>query len=115
LHPDNASSREALPFQLERHRFVTDTIFEAPDELGVYFLWEDDELTYVGVAEGHDTIQSRLRDHLTGAVLFPCVATYCSWKLSLDPKALAMEMLADYTDHFQGKPPRGDLATEGDL
>lgn len=86
-----ALSREAFPFTAK-------LIAGAPEEPGVYLLWEDGEVIYVGRAGGRGaTIRSCLVDHFSGA-RGPCTrrATEYSWEMSRDPARREQEILEEY-------------------
>ncbi len=56
-----------MPISGNRYGFTEKNIDDAPDDHGVYALYHDEELIYIGRAAGKDvTIRSRLRDHLSG-------------------------------------------------
>lgn len=78
----------------------------APSEPGVYALWEEDELIYLGRATPAATIRARLIEHLERR-LCPCTerATHYSWELSLRPAAREVEVLQEFMAQF-GRMPR---------
>ena len=78
----------------------------APSEPGVYALWEEDELIYLGRATPAATIRSRLVEHLERR-LCPCTerATHYSWELSLRPATREAEFLQEFMAEF-GRMPR---------
>ena len=56
-----------MPIQGERYTFSAENIQKAPLSGGVYELYVDDELIYIGRALGITaTIHSRLQDHFSG-------------------------------------------------
>ena len=68
----------------------------APNDPGVYALWENDELIYYGHARGESaTIQSCLQQHLRGET--GCTgATHYGWEISANPPAREAELLREY-------------------
>lgn len=87
-----------MPISSELFPFTARLLAGAPEEPGVYALWEDGEITYIGHAQGRGTtIRSRLVDHFAGT-LSPCTrrATHYSWEISLKPAAREAELLEDY-------------------
>ena len=78
----------------------------APNETGLYALWEDGEVVYLGRATGGASIRSRLKEHLERR-LCPCTenATHYSWELSLRPATREVEVLEEHLAQF-GRMPR---------
>ena len=81
----------------------------APEEAGVYALWESDELIYVGRASGTSTIRARLLEHLEYPV--PCTrrASHYSWELSLRPALRENEILSEHQARH-GRVPKCNAA-----
>jgi excinuclease UvrABC nuclease subunit len=87
-----------MPIPRELFPFTARLIAGAPEEPGVYVLWEDGEITYIGHAQGRGaTIRSRLVDHFSGTHS-PCTrrATHYSWEISLKPAAREAALLEEY-------------------
>ena len=94
-----------MVFELRRYPFLGAVIEGAPEEYGVYLLWEHDELTYVGTVDsGSASIRTRLRDHFSGQITCACKPTHYSWRLSRSPGVLAREVLAEYRLKSQTEP-----------
>lgn len=69
----------------------------APDDPGVYALWENDEVIYYGHARGGGaTIQSCLRQHLGGANPCTARATHYGWEISANPPARELELQGEF-------------------
>jgi len=90
-----------------RYRFTRIVIAGAPDEAGVYALWDGEEVIYYGRAEGGNeggttTIRSRLLDHYYGDSRR---ATHYSWEVCKDPRAREVELLGEHERAF-GRLPR---------
>jgi hypothetical protein len=69
----------------------------APDDPGVYALWENDEVIYYGHARGEGaTIQSCLRQHLEGANPCTARATHYGWEISANPRAREVELQKEF-------------------
>jgi hypothetical protein len=86
-------------------------IAAAPEEAGVYVLWQDGAAIYIGRAQGRGTtIRSRLIDHFSGRE-GACTrhATHYSWELVRDPAAREAELLQEHLARFQ-RPPRCNAA-----
>jgi hypothetical protein len=77
-----------MPFGGGRYRFTPSMVEGAPDDPGVYALWENEELIYYGRASASSTIQFALFEHLSGRA-GPCTgrATHYGWEITLDPVA----------------------------
>ncbi|HEX6690481.1 MAG TPA: hypothetical protein VF110_04965 [Burkholderiales bacterium] len=92
--------------QPRRFPFTGALVAAAPEEAGVYLLWQDDEIIYVGRAAGHGTtIRSRLVDHFSGRE-GPCTrdTTHYSWELSRDPAAREAQLLGEHKTSFLRAP-----------
>ena len=87
--------------QQRRYRFTRIVVAGAPDNAGVYTLWDEEELVYCG----HGTIRSRLQDHLSAGLQ----VTHYGWELCGDPLAREAELLAEHQRAF-GRPPRLNVA-----
>ncbi len=92
-----------MPISEPLFRFTAAIVQGAPSNAGLYALWQDGDLIYVGRAA---SIRERLAEHLQGRVC-PCAgqATHYSWELSLRPATREVELL----EHFKkrhGRLPR---------
>jgi hypothetical protein len=89
-----------------RYRFTRMVIAGAPDEQGIYALWDGEEVVYYG----RGPIRSRLLDHFYGRVDERTRrATHYGWELCADPAAREAELLAEHRRVF-GRPPRLNAA-----
>lgn len=88
-----------------KYRLTRSMAAGAPEEPGVYGLWKDDELIFLGRATQASTIRACLVEHLAGAC--PCTrqATHYTWELSLQPAAREAEVLREFQARF-GRLPR---------
>jgi hypothetical protein len=95
-----------MPLKKPKYKLTRAMVKGAPDEQGLYALWEDDELIYIGRASASGTIRERLSEHLDRR-LCPCAekATHYSWELSLRPAAREVEILEEFLAQF-GRVPR---------
>ena len=90
-----------------RYRFTRIVISGAPDDAGVYALFENEELIYYGRAEGKNTtIRTRLLDHYYSGAPKP---THYSWEVCNEPALREAELLAAHQQAF-GKLPRLNAA-----
>jgi hypothetical protein len=73
----------------------------APDTPGVYELWDDDEVIYVGA-----TRKGSLRKQLVHELLEAnSEATHFSWEISFAPAARKRELLAELRAEYR-RPPK---------
>ena len=94
------------PEPSQRYKFTRIVLLGAPEEPGVYALWDGDELVYYGRAAGRDegaTIRSSLLAHLERTR-----ATHYSWEVCPDPATREAELLRDYQKIY-GRAPRDNL------
>ena len=85
-----------------RYRFTRIVIAGAPDDRGVFALWDREELVYYGRADGSgSTIRSRLLDQYLS---HPNRATHYSWELCADPASRELELLREYESTFGRRP-----------
>jgi plasmid stability protein len=100
---------EGSPEPSRRYRFTRIVLLGAPDDAGVYALWDQEELVYYGRAMGGGlTVRARLLEHFDGHLPSESVSHY-SWELSADPAAREAQLLAEYQRVF-GRPPRLNAA-----
>jgi hypothetical protein len=90
-----------------RYRFTRIVISGAPDDAGIYSLFDGEELVYYGRADGAPvTIRARLLDHYYNGAQKP---THYSWEICKDPAAREAELLAEHRRAF-GRPPKHNAA-----
>lgn len=88
-----------------RYRFTRIVISGAPDDAGVYSLWDGDEVVYYGRSDGNgSTIRSRLLDHYYEGASRP---THYNWEVCKDPVAREAELLREHERRF-GRLPRNN-------
>jgi len=80
-----------------RYPFNRRMLEGAPEEFGIYALFEDDELIYVGSAHGGMTIKTCLLLHQDGA-MGPCTmkAKAYAWEITRWASARSNEILAEF-------------------
>ena len=90
-------------FTNKKWTFNQTNIEHAPDNPGVFLLWEGDEVIYVGHAR--DTIKAMLIRHLEGA-FGGCTksSTHYSWEITLWPAARETQLLAEFAKQYQRDP-----------
>lgn len=84
-----------MPVKSLRHRFTTWQISGAPAAPGVYLLWENDEVIYIGTTRGESSIRSRLQDHYARRTQ-PHDATHFSWEITTRPREREAELLGEF-------------------
>jgi hypothetical protein len=91
-----------MPIKKPKYKLTRAMVEAAPSEQGLYGLWEDEELIYVG----RGSIRERLSEHLERR-LCPCAekASHYSWELSLRPARREVEILEECLAQF-GRMPR---------
>jgi len=83
-----------MPIASPRYALTATMVAGAPDDPGVYALWEHDEVIYYGHARGGSaTIQSCLRQHLEGGNACTAGATHYGWEISFQPRMRERELL----------------------
>lgn len=89
-----------------RYRFTQLVIAGAPDETGVYALWDGEEVIYYGRGK----IRSRLLEHFHGR-LDPLTrrATHYGWEICAAPDQREAELLSEHQRVF-GRAPRLNAA-----
>lgn len=95
-----------MPLKKPKYKLTRAMVADAPDHQGLYALWENDELIYVGRASAAATIRERLAAHFN-RLHCPCTekATHYSWELSLQPATREFEVLQEFLAQH-GRMPR---------
>jgi hypothetical protein len=95
-----------MPVAGPRYAFIPSFIRTAPNEAGVYSLWEGSELIYYGKAEGGTaTIQSCLMYHFLGhSGVCTRHASHYSWEVNRKPADLEAELLKEHEAAFNRLP-----------
>jgi excinuclease UvrABC nuclease subunit len=92
----------ALPEK--RWPFTRANLEYAPDEPGIFVLWDGDEVIYVGRAT-RGTIKSELLAHQDGANgACTMKATHYSWEITLLARAREAALLEEFHAQFQRAP-----------
>jgi len=96
-----------MPISGDKYGFIEKNVNKAPDEHGVYALYDDETLIYYGRAAGEDvTIRSRLQSHFNGDE-GSCTqgATHYRREVTDWPKRREKELLDEFETKF-GRLPR---------
>ena len=90
-----------------RYSFRRNSIDGAPAEPGVYVLYDQDELIYVGGVERPFGIQTRLLEHLF-KLREPSFATHYGWEICRDPRRRQAELIREFSKAFLRRPRYND-------
>ena len=85
-----------MPIEMKRYPFTRPILEYAPFDVGgVYVLWQDDEVIYIGRTGGSRNIRQCLLEHLEGT-RGHCTrgATHYSWEITLWDSARETELLS---------------------
>ncbi len=90
---------------LPRYLFTRMAVEHAPEEAGIYGLFDGEELIYVGRASREHTIQQCLLRHQDGAH-GECTmkATRYTWEISTSPALRETEVIEKYRQKHQREP-----------
>jgi len=94
-----------MPITGQKYSFSAWSIAAAPEDSGIYVLWERDELLYV--ARAH-TIRGQLLEHYARR-LAPHDATHYGWEVVRFPAVREAEVLREW-HALAGKLPRFNSA-----
>jgi hypothetical protein len=91
-------------FTDKKWAFNQTNVEHAPDDPGVYLLWEGDEVIYIGQVR-NGSIRATLLRHLAGA-LGACTtsASHYSWEITLSPSVREAQRLAEFARKYQRAP-----------
>ena len=95
-----------MPIDSRSYDFTKKNVDLAPEEHGVYALYDRSELIYYGRAAGTNvTIRSRLQDHFSGSE-GNCTkgATYYAREVAGNPEARETQLLEDYQAKYGWLP-----------
>ncbi len=95
-----------MPLAGAAYPFTAVLIGAAPDQAGVYGLWENAGLIYIGRAGGRrSTLRAHLIAHFSGEHgPWTRRATHYRWELALNPRERELELLREYEESFQRLP-----------
>ena len=94
-----------------QYDFIEKKILRVPKKAGVYFLFCDSELIYIGGSDGTRTsnIQSRLLAHLNGNDICILAADQFSYKANARGKDLEKALLMQYKQDYRQLPLCNDV------
>jgi hypothetical protein len=91
----------AAPDPGRRYKFTRTVLQGAPQDAGIYALWDEDELIYYGRAA---SIRARLLEHSEQGP----PASHYSWEICADPATREAELLREFQRMF-GRLPRANV------
>ncbi len=100
-----------MPISDDRYSFTAENLDKAPNEAGVYALYDGDSLIYIGRAQGGSvTIRSRLKDHKAGRD-GPCTKAATSYKREVTSQSVSREkeLLDEYYNTNRRLPKCNDV------
>ena len=94
-----------MPIDHKRWPFTPAMLEYAPEDPGVYVLWDGEEIVYIGRAHGAENVRTCLLAHHAGS-LGECTkkATHYSWAISMWPSAMETELFAEFRKRFMRDP-----------
>ena len=93
-----------MPIASPRYPFIRGALEGAPADPGVYALYDNGELVYVGLAQPPSGIQARLLEHFF-ALREPSEVTHYSWEICRDPATRQTELIREH-ERRHVLPPR---------
>ena len=96
-----------MPIDMPFHPFIEERIKGLPTKMGVYALWENNELIYYGKSEGRESsIELRLLSHIRGYDN-TCTqkATHFQYEDTVYPNEREEQLLSEYYQQ-NGQYPR---------
>jgi hypothetical protein len=95
-----------MPIEMKRYPFTRPVIDYAPNDIGgVYVLWDDAEVIYIGRTGDSTNIRACLLEHLDGK-RGGCTskATHYSWEITLWDSTRETELLALFAREHRRDP-----------
>jgi hypothetical protein len=89
----------------KRWAFTQAMLEYAPDNPGVYLLWDGDEIIYIGRAQGAQSVKTCLLAHNAGS-LGECTkrATHYSWVISVWPSVVETQLIGQFHQKHKREP-----------
>lgn len=87
-----------------RQRFASDDVQNVPEESGIYCLYQDRDLVYIGRTAPRVGLRSELRHALSVAMADDMHATHFTFELTKSPKTRAVEELRSFYGTFGRLP-----------
>ena len=94
-----------MPIASPRYALTPVMVSGAPNDPGVFALWENDELIYYGHARGESaTIQSCLKEHLTRQHACTAGATHYGWEIAANPAQREADLRREFERQHKRLP-----------
>jgi len=87
-----------------RQRFASDDVQHVPEEPGIYCLYQDRDLVYIGRTPPRIGLRSELQHALAIAMAADMHATHFTFELTKNPKTRANEELRSFYETFGRLP-----------
>jgi hypothetical protein len=87
-----------------RLRFVEQYVQQVPEAPGIFCLWDNQHLVYVGRSAPRSDLRAELRHALTMAMAEDLSATHFTYEVSNMPKTRAAEELREYFARWGSLP-----------
>jgi hypothetical protein len=87
-----------------RHRFVAEDVQNVPEEAGIFCLFQDRDLVYIGRTAPRAGLKSELQHALRMAMADDMHATHFTFELSTAPKTRASEELRAFYETWGRLP-----------
>ena len=87
-----------------RQRFTGEDVKNAPEESGIFFLYQDRDLVYIGRTAPRIGLRSELEHALRVAMADDMHATHFTFELTRNPKTRATEELRSFYETFGRLP-----------
>ena len=94
----------SLPIRTPRWPFTPYLVSDAPEMPGVFALWENDEVVYIGRAIAPGSIRAALFERLNSQ--HPCTTgvSHYAWEICLDPAPRERELLEEHMRAYRALP-----------
>lgn len=87
-----------------RQRFSPEDVQNVPEETGIYCLYHDRDLVYIGRTAPRSNLRSELRHALTVAMADDMHATHFTYEVTKSPKTRATEELREFYETWGRLP-----------
>jgi len=91
-------------------RFTEKYVLMAPEDPGIFCLWQHANLVYVGRTAPRTNLREELRHALTVAMAGDMTATHFTFEVTRTPKTRAAEELRDYFERWGSLPRYNESA-----
>ena len=87
-----------------RERFTAEEIQKVPEEAGIFCLFQEQDLVYIGRTAPRSTLKSELQHALKMAMADDMLASHFSFESTISPKTRATEELRSYYEAWGRLP-----------